>query len=123
MMSDTEKVESVAEVLYRMVTATRDFRRSDQRVIKDLLRKEVEGNPDLAAAAGIAEEPAKKIQHEVYLFWRWKGNKHPTYENQPEPGEGWSLEKHIELLCEALAAYGREQRRSEERKPMHIQQD
>jgi hypothetical protein len=35
MMSDTEKVESVAEILYRMVTATRDFRRSDQRMLKD----------------------------------------------------------------------------------------
>jgi hypothetical protein len=112
MMSDTEKVESVAEILYRMVTATRDFRRSDQRMLKEWFNKKVEGSADLVAAAGIPEETAKKIQHEVYLFWRWKGNQHPTYENQPEPWEGWSLDKHIELLCEALAAYGLEQRRS-----------
>jgi hypothetical protein len=111
MMSDTEKVKSVAEILYRMVTATRDFHRSDQRTLKDWFHKQVEGNPDLIAAAGIPEETAKKIQHEIYLIWRWKGNKHPTYENQPE--EGWSLEKHIELLCGALAAYGRKQRRSD----------
>ena len=112
MMSDTEKVEFVAALLFRMVTATRDFHRSDQRTLKEWFHKKVEGNSDLVAAAGIPEETAKKLQHEVYLFWRWKGNKHPTYENQPE--QGWSLEKHIELLCAALATYGRKQRRSEE---------
>ena len=114
MMSDAEKVESVAEILYGMVTATRDFRRSDQRMLKDWFRKEVEGNPNLIAAAGIPEEDARKIQHEVYLVWRWKGNKHPTYENQPE--EQWSLEKHIALLCKALAAYGRKRRCTEGQK-------
>jgi hypothetical protein len=45
------------------------------------------------------------IWNEVYLVWRWKGAKHPTYENMPE--DGWSLEKHIDMLCKALEVYGR----------------
>ena len=105
MMTDAEKQESVLETLYRMVTVNRGFRRSDQRQIREWLQGRIQENPKLLAAAGISEEASMKIWNEVYLVWRWKGAKHPTYENQPE--EGWSLEKHIDMLCEALEVYGR----------------
>jgi len=105
-ISDAEKEESIVETLYRMVSSGNKFFRSDQRRIRDWLRSKVQENPDLLAAAGIPEEDARKIQHEVYLFWRWKGVE-PTGENMPEVG--WSIEKHIDLLCEALATYSRSQ--------------
>jgi len=105
MVTDAEKLESVIETLYRMVTVNRQFRRSDQRKIREWLREKAQGRPRLLAAAGIPEEAAMNIWNEVYLVWRWKGAKHPTYENMPE--DGWSLEKHIDMLCKALEAYGR----------------
>jgi hypothetical protein len=105
MVTDAEKLESVIETLYRMVTVNRQFRRSDQRKIREWLREKAQGRPRLLAAAGIPEEAAMNIWNEVYLVWRWKGAKHPTYENMPE--DGWSLEKHIDMLCKALEVYGR----------------
>jgi hypothetical protein len=105
MVTDTEKQESIVETLYRMVTVNRTPPRAGQRMLRGWLREKVERNPGLLAAAGIPEEAAMKIWNEVYLVWRWKGAKQPTYENMPE--DGWSLEKHIDMLCKALEAYGR----------------
>jgi hypothetical protein len=105
MMTDAEKQESVLETLYKMVTVNRGFRRSDQRQIREWLQGRIQENPKLLAAAGISEEASMKIWNEVYLVWRWKGAKQPTYENMPE--DGWSLEKHIDMLCKALEVYGR----------------
>jgi hypothetical protein len=111
METDAEKLESVIEILYRLVTANGAPPRAGQRMLRGWLRQKVQGRPHLLAAAGIPEQAAMKIRHEVYLVWRWKGAKQPTYENMPE--DGWSVEKHIDMLCKALEAYGRNRERSE----------
>ena len=105
METDAEKLESVIETLYRLITANGAPPRAGQRMLRGWLREKAQDRPYLLAAAGIPDEAAMKIRHEVYLVWRWKGAKNPTYENMPT--DGWSVERHIDMLCKALEAYGR----------------
>lgn len=111
MMTEAEKVEAVVEILFEAVSLGGRFRRGDADRFRDWMRSKVLGKAALIAAAEIPEEDTKRIQHEVYLYWRWKGNPNPTYENMPE--DLWGVERHADLLCKALAAFARSRSQTE----------